>query len=49
MYYRETSSVRVWADAGNAMGFSNFPAALVFADAIAPGAQRNISYRGAVK
>ncbi|WP_445783931.1 hypothetical protein [Sphingorhabdus sp.] len=45
MSYRETSSVRVCADAGNAMG----PAALVFADAIAPGARRNISYRGAVK
>jgi len=49
MSYRETSSVRVCADAGNAMGFSTFPAALVFANAIALGARRNISYRGAVK
>jgi hypothetical protein len=49
MSYREISSVRVCADAGNAMGFSTFPAALVFANAIAPGARRNISYRGAVK
>jgi hypothetical protein len=29
--------------------FLTFPAALVFANAIAPGARRNISYRGAVK